>query len=201
MTEQDSGNRTDPHPADAVKIRRAVLEDLRGLARVHVDGWKTTYRGMVPDEVLDHLTIESDIAAGFGEWLKDRRPEVAQFVALSPDQEIIGYARACPNGESAYSYSGELEAIYVLKSYQGRGVGTALVRHVARFLVGTGRTSMIVWVLPQNPYRRFYERLGGAIVGERVSQSHRLGVGPLPEVGYGWRDIRPLAMGPRARSS
>ncbi|HEY1197845.1 MAG TPA: GNAT family N-acetyltransferase [Thermoplasmata archaeon] len=184
---------TDFRPSASVNVRSAVLADLHGMARVHVNGWKTTYRGMVPDELLDRLTGEGDIARGFGSGLKERRPGAEQFVALTPPEEIVGYAHACPNREPDSDFTGELEAIYVLKSYQGRGVGTVLVREVARHLVNTGKTSMIAWVLPQNPYRRFYERLGGALVGKRVSQPHRLGVGPMPEVGYGWKDIRGLA--------
>jgi ribosomal protein S18 acetylase RimI-like enzyme len=176
-----------------VTIRRAILADLKEMARVHVSGWKTTYRGMVPDEILDHLTVEGDIASGFGRGLKERQPGAEQFVAVTPAQEIVGYVRACPNRDSDLDFTGELEAVYVLKSHQGRGVGTALVREATRFLVSTGRTSLIVWVLLQNPYRRFYEHLGGTLVRERIAQPHRLGVGPLPEVGYGWKDIRGLA--------
>lgn len=49
---------------------------------------------------------------------------------------------------------------------------------------------MIVWVLEANPYRRFYEKLGGVSVRRRVVPV--AGV-PLPEVGYGWKGITQLA--------
>lgn len=180
-----------PTPPGAITVRRATLDDLRGMARVHVETWRTTYRGMVPDDRLDCLTVDSDIAGGFGSWLKDPPPDVAQIVAVSPAGEIVGFALACPAREPDPNYTGELGAIYVLKSHQGRGVGTALVREVARHLVSTGRTSMLVWVLEPNPYRGFYERLGG--VPYRTRQRHsRIAGGPLPEVSYGWKDIRPL---------
>ncbi|MGP8075717.1 MAG: N-acetyltransferase family protein [Thermoplasmata archaeon] len=173
-------------------VRRAGLADLEAMARVHVNGWKTTYPGMVPDEILDRLTVESDIASGFGSGLKEPRPGTAQFVALTQTDEIAGYALACPNRDPDPDFTGELEAIYVLKSHQGRGVGTALVQEVTRYLVNTGKTSMIVWVLEANPYRRFYEHLGGTLARRRIGKPHRLGGGPLPEVGYGWKDIRRL---------
>jgi GNAT superfamily N-acetyltransferase len=160
---------------------------------VHVSAWKTTYRGMMPDELLDLLSVERDIATGFGAGLQRPRSGAEQFVALTPTEEIIGYALACPNRNPDPAFTGELEAIYVLASYQGHGVGTRLVREVAQYLASTGRTSMVVWVLKQNPYRRFYERLGGTLVGERVGLPHRLGGGPLLEVAYGWKDIRGLS--------
>jgi GNAT superfamily N-acetyltransferase len=184
---------TDLRPSASVNIRRAVLADLRGMACVHVDGWKTAYRGIVPDEILDHLTVESDLASGFGSGLKERRPGEEQFVALTSADEIVGYAIAGPNRDPNPDFAGELEAIYVLSSHQGRGVGTALVRELAQYLLSMGTTSLIVWVLEQNPYRRFYERLGGFPAGQRMGRPHRLGGGLLSEVGYGWNDIRRLA--------
>jgi GNAT superfamily N-acetyltransferase len=160
------------------------------MARVHVDAWKTTYRGIVPDAHLDGLTCESDIARGFGRWLKDPPEGSAHLVATSASGEIVGFAVCGPNREADPDFSGELGAIYILKAHQGRGVGRALVREVARHLVGIGLTTMIVWVLEQNPYRRFYEKQGGTATRRRVVPV--AGV-PLPEVGYGWKDIRPLA--------
>jgi GNAT superfamily N-acetyltransferase len=183
---------TEPVPTGPVFVRRAVPDDLTGMARVHVETWKTTYRGIVPDERLDRLTVESDIAGGFGRWLREPPAGVAIFVALTRADKIVGFALACPPREPEPDFSGELGAIYVRKAHQGRGVGTALVRDAARHLLHLGRTSMIVWVLEQNPYRRFYERLGGVVVRKRMRDSRLAGV-PLPEVSYGWKDIRRLA--------
>ena len=85
---------TDLRPSSSVNVRRAVLEDLPAMALVHVNGWKTAYRGMMPDELLDRLTVESDIASGFGSGLKERRPEADQWVAQTSDGAIVGYAVA-----------------------------------------------------------------------------------------------------------
>jgi hypothetical protein len=46
---------------------------------------------------------------------------------------------------------------------------------------------MIVWVLAQNPYRRFYEHSGGVVMRRRTEP--HLGT-HLPEFGYGWKDVR-----------
>jgi hypothetical protein len=47
----------------------------------------------------------------------------------------------------------------------------------------------LVWVLAENPSRRFYGRLGGRPVYEKTVI---IGGVPLLEVGYGWQDVHTL---------
>ena len=183
----------DESPAPTVNVRRATPDDLMGMTRVHVDTWKATYRGIVSDRYLDELTYESDIARGFGRWLKEPRTSWAYFVAEDSVNGIVGFANGGPARDSDPDFQGELGAIYVLKSRQGTGVGRALVREVARYLVQSGLPSMIVWVLEANPYRRFYAKLGGTAARRRTAT---VAGAPLPEVGYGWKDVRNLAKWP-----
>lgn len=170
-------------------IRPARTEDLPGMARVHVETWKTTYRGIVPDERLDQMTVAWDLERGFGKWAVAPPPGVCSFVALSGPKDIVGFAVGEPNREPDEEFPAELVAIYVLRGYQGRGIGRALVGEVAGFHHAQGREAMLVWVLAANPYRRFYGRLGGRVVRERTAPV--AGV-PLAEVGFGWSDLRPL---------
>ena len=39
-------------------VREAMPCDAAAIARVHVDAWRTTYRGIVPDEYLSSLSYE-----------------------------------------------------------------------------------------------------------------------------------------------
>ena len=39
--------------ADGVIIRPDDVSDAVAIARVHVDSWRTTYAGIVPDDYLD----------------------------------------------------------------------------------------------------------------------------------------------------
>lgn len=71
----------------------------------------------------------------------------------------------------------------------------ALVAATAAALAGSGLTSMVIWVARDNsPARRFYERLGGAQVGEGCNQVQGLEV---VEAAYGWDDIGALAAADR----
>ncbi len=50
-------------------------------------------------------------------------------------------------------------------------------------------SSMLVWVLAENPARRFYEKLGGKLV---TTGSYSIQSVELAQVAYGWLDIAQL---------
>lgn len=58
-----------------------------------------------------------------------------------------------------------------------------------RWLIDSGFESMSLWVLAQNPARRFYEQLGGTAVEEKTIE---IGGRKLAEVAYGWDDLPAL---------
>jgi len=183
---------TGPSESGSIRIRRAEPDDLRSMARVHVETWKSAYRGLIPNNRLDTLTVESDIAGGFGSYLKQPPPGLAEFVAVTTGGEVIGFAMGGPAREPEPGYTGELGSIYVLSSHQRQGVGSALVGEIARHLLGTGHTTMMVWVMEPSPYRRFYEHLGGAL-HRRALHPSRIAGGPVSTVSYVWGDIRQLS--------
>jgi hypothetical protein len=42
----------------AVNIRQAILSDARAVAEVHVQSWRSAYRGLVPDEYLQARSVD-----------------------------------------------------------------------------------------------------------------------------------------------
>ncbi len=174
-----------------IQIREARSEDARGIAEVHVASWRTTYRGIVPDEHLARLSVEQRAQR----WMETLALGI-EIVYVAEDEtdvgegRIVGFASggAERDGE-APDYDGELYAVYILQEYHGQGIGQRLVRAVAERLAASGFNAMLVWVLATNPSRGFYERLGGQFVGEKAIE---IGGVSLSEVAYGWRDIRAL---------
>jgi L-amino acid N-acyltransferase YncA len=173
-----------------VTIREATLDDAPGVAHVHVDTWRTTYRGMVADSYLDSLKYE-DSAERWGRGLSNPERRGFAFVAENEAGEVVGFAAGGPQRSDVPGYDGELYAIYVLQDQQGKGIGRALAQAVARELLARGIRSMVVWVLTDNhPSRRFYESLGGVWLREQEFELDGL---MLMETGYGWEDISGLA--------
>lgn len=172
-----------------MQVRPARVADSGAIARVHVDSWRTTYAGLMPDEVLAGLSYERR-AQAWREVLSGIGGGDITLVAEADPAGVFGFASGGPERENDAIYRGELYAIYLLAEHQGQGVGRQLVSAFARELVARGMNSMLVWVLAGNPARGFYERLGGTWVREKPIT---LGGATLVEVAYGWQDIRPLA--------
>lgn len=44
-----------------MKIRLASLNDVEGIAKVHLESWNTTYKNIISDSYLSNLTLEGRI--------------------------------------------------------------------------------------------------------------------------------------------
>lgn len=170
-----------------ILIRPGTFEDAPAIARVHVDTWRTTYAGIVPDEHLAKLSYERS-QSRWQEHLSEH-PEQATFVAEEPPGRVVGFTSCGAIREPVGDVDGELYGIYILKEFQGRGIGRALVRQVALHLAEQGFHSMALWALKENPACGFYERMGGSLAAERTIE---IGGKLLPEVAYAWQDLTAL---------
>lgn len=140
-----------------VFIRRAEILDAVGIAKVHVDSWKTTYKNIVPDSFLDNLSYEQRTEL----WKKNISEEGnGVFVAENDEGEIVGFVSGGKRGNNHTENAGDLTAIYILKSYQGMGIGRKLVEPMFNQFEKLGYTTIFVEVLEQNKSLHFYEALG-----------------------------------------
>jgi len=177
-------------PGQFPRIRRAVPSDCRAIAEVHVAAWRETYAGLVPDDVLRNLSIErrEDFWRGA---VTQAQSTTRVFVAEIGVLGIVGFAACGPRRSALLTQDGEIFAIYLRRPAQRRGLGRRLMRAMAADMLARGLNSAAAWVLEGNHgARRFYERLGGVLVGE---QTVTLGEVALREVAYGWADLAALA--------
>lgn len=171
-------------------IRRASLADLSGLVKVHVDAWKSTYRGIVPDDYLDRLNYEQG-AKGW-ERMLSQDSDSHVYLAAGTSGTVVGFASGGPNHGKEEGYDAELYAIYILEEHHRQGIGKALLSRLAENLCGGGFHALLTWVLADNtPSRRFYESMGGIPVGQK---DITIGGKSLVEVSYGWPDIEALTV-------
>lgn len=176
-----------------LRLRPATVEDAWALARVQNAAWLETYKGLVPDELLASLTDEVR-AQQWQSILKD--PDNFKSIAVylvERDDGLIGFGQACRQrfeGLLDQGYDGEVSGIYLLKQAQGRGYGRLLFEALIDDLAAEGCKAVSLWVLRENTQaRRFYEHLGGRLLGEQQHEDVPGGV--ITEVAYGW-DRLPL---------
>ncbi len=173
-------------------IREATLADARAIARIHIDSWRSTYRGLVSDEFLDNLRLE-DRLARWEQLLSFQQRGTVSYVAEDAPGQVVGFGYGGPERTGHPDYKGELWALHIAGPYQRAGLGRRLTAGVAERLHDMGLNSILIWVLKYNhPARRFYERLGGMYVTERLEA---FAGGSIEEVAYGWPDITTLIEG------
>src|SRR3712207_3259974 len=109
-------------------IREASLEDVPAIARVHVDSWRTSYRGIVPKGCLAGLSYEHFEERWRGWLLGVGDPRWTYRVAEQPPSgRIVGFASGGPRQGPAYAdYGVELYALYLLREHQRAGIGRGL---------------------------------------------------------------------------
>ncbi len=77
-------------------IRTAQFEDAAGIARVHVDCWRTTYKGIFPDDLLARLSYEGR-EQSWQRALSD--PAQITFAAEDEAGKIVGFINGGPERE------------------------------------------------------------------------------------------------------
>ncbi|WP_282935211.1 GNAT family N-acetyltransferase [Paenibacillus sp. RC67] len=168
-----------------MNIRKAVLSDAPGIAKVHVDSWKTSYTNIIPDEYIVKLSYEKR-----EQMWKGIIPKGIVFVAENDHGKIVGFSDGGAERSGKYpEFDGELNSIYILQEYQGQGIGKLLVKSVVNELKNNGMKSMLVIVLEDNSSRLFYERLGGK---KMDTLEIEFAGKKLKELVYGWEDIHTL---------
>lgn len=168
-----------------MKIRAARIDDAAGIAKVQVESWKTTYRGIVSDSYLSSLSV-SQREDRWQQILQNLGQHQVIYTAENLQGEVVGFAIGGPSRSQEYSYEGELYAIYLLEEYQGQGAGRSLFHAIVEFLRENGCGSMIIWALRDNPAGRFYEAMGGRPVGQK---SIEIGGEEHIELAYGWESL------------
>jgi len=171
-----------------IRIREAQKRDSAAIAKVHIDSWRTTYKGIVSDDYLSVMSY-TERERRWQEFFEEKDHFQFAYLAEEENGQIVGFASAGVNRAEIADYQGELYAIYILREYQGNGIGRQLTEAVARRLLHEEIRSISVWVLEKNPACRFYEALGGK---KLLEKEINIGDTKLIEVAYGWKDIKIL---------
>lgn len=174
-----------------VDIRLARPDDAGAIAQVHVAVWQSAYRGLLPEDLLDQLSVERRQAM----WTDILTAYAATHPVLVAEDfgvGICGFGNVGPlRDEAVQGYTGEFKTLYLLPRYQRRGIGRSLFCRLASLLIHRGHDAAIAWVLAANPACGFYEAMGGALCAQRAEASDERET--VEDLAYGWTDLPALA--------
>jgi len=164
-------------------IRKATLQDAEAIARVHVDSWKTTYKGIIPDDFLNNLsyTQRSDL------WTQ-AIPQQDHYIMVAETSEgqIVGFADGWKKETNTVAHSGDLTSIYILEAYQGNGIGKQLLQSLFKIFKQLGWQKIFVEVLEDNKTCDWYKYYGATLFKTVVIQIDGV---LLNERIYEWNNI------------
>jgi ribosomal protein S18 acetylase RimI-like enzyme len=142
-----------------VQFREATINDINSIALLHAESWRKHYRGIWSDNFLDNDVYKERMDV----WQQRlSKPEQNQYVLLAEKEcELCGFA--CIYSDDDTLFGTLLDNLHVSGKEQGLGIGTQLMKQVAKKINARQQTTnFYLWVLEENyPAREFYERLGG----------------------------------------
>jgi ribosomal protein S18 acetylase RimI-like enzyme len=140
-------------------IRRWTLDDLPAVQRVLRETWRDAYGSFIPEVDLDayfheHYNLEA-LRQLFG-------TEGVDGLVAQVDDEVVGIARTAFNAEEMRF---TVASLYVLPTYQGKGIGSELLAHAERLALACGADVIWLGVMEQNtPALQWYQRIGFTFV-------------------------------------
>ena len=137
-------------------IRPARVQDVRQMARVHVRCWQETYRGLMPDAVLDDPGFPAARERMWTEVLTSGRYRQNRVAVAERDDELAGIAMSGPPEDAAAGWRRQLYVLYVYAADHGMGAGRALLEAVI-----DPAEPVALWVADPNPRAQAFYRKHG----------------------------------------
>lgn len=157
-------------------IRLNTIEDQTAIAKIKIDSWKYTYKGIIDEEYLSSLNYQEQTdkyIASFAEYKKS-----VLIAEHQKTKEIVGYS--CFSTEPNEYAESELISIYLNPKHLRKGIGSCLLRETIKELKKYNKKNMILWCLKDNTKAiKFYEKMGGikthtkmAKIGNKIYQEY-----------------------------
>ncbi|ASK60897.1 GNAT family N-acetyltransferase [Virgibacillus phasianinus] len=170
------------------QTRKAVYGDAEAIANIHINSWKSTYRDLINERDISNITFENRLALWETILTINNKEDQCTYV-IHNEEKIVGFVNGGPERTKRFNYDSEIYTIYLLDEYQRLGLGAELLQTFAEDMKLKGNSSILVWVLKQNPSSKFYERYQAEPVGEEETT---IGEGTYQETAYGWESIEQL---------
>lgn len=153
-----------------IEVREATADDAEQIATAQIEGWRTGYRGLLPDAYLDAPSFAQQRVDRWRGWAATGGSPATQVSVATIDGEVVGFGLCGPehdNEPPRPTGRGQVYAFYLRPAAWGSGAAAPLMAHGRARLHAAGFREAVLWVLRDNPRaRRFYEREGWSPTGK-----------------------------------
>lgn len=141
-------------------IKEADVKYIDEIATIHCDSWKSTYKDIVPADLLEKRTYSEQKEKWLKRLFNNDNTNEFMYLALTDDDKVIGFATGSiddPNKE----HDSILFCLYIDDKYHKCGIGRKLVEKIKSELKKQGAEDMVLWAYKDNTACSFYEHIGG----------------------------------------
>ena len=147
-------------------IRDANLEDIPEVAKLHVDSWNNTYKGIIEQDYLDSMKKNLD------KRIKRMKEEfrLRKMIVATINDEIVAFSEFILSNEFSkdLDIDCELCGLYVKNEYLKSGIGTQLFDYVRNIFIKNHKKKMGLWCVEENNNAiNFYQKKGGVVTAKK----------------------------------
>lgn len=149
-------------------LQKASEKDAEKLAKLHIKTWQITYQKIIPDEILNKLSIPERIKQ-WKKWLHSI--DSITYIAKHND-DILGFISFGKERDNDFNDvdTAEIYALYVDPDYWQQNIGNLLMSKASHKLQKDGYEVVVLWVIEKNLIaRKFYEKNSFAKTIEKKS--------------------------------
>ena len=147
-----------------IKIRSTNKTDIKQIAAIKINGWKTAYLDIIDNEYLDSIDIDKEVE-------KYSNYSLDNIFVAELNNEIVGFCRVYDYDKSPYEDKNidcEIREIYVEYDLKRKGIGSQIFNYVMKYFKNKGKNKLYIGVFEDNyKSRKFYEKMGG-VLGDKT---------------------------------
>ena len=176
-----------------LRVRKATLDDVRGIVNVHTAGEEP--EGNLYERYSmggPWMSVET-LAIHLNNLLLDKQPvAVAELNGKTVGEVEVFLSEEPIRGE--LRRIAHVDVIEVHPDYRGRGIGRALIEFVEE--IARERKAQLLTVSPDENARGFYERLGfdTFLFSGTIAWIPARGAGETEVLEFGWEDVKNLGL-------
>jgi GNAT superfamily N-acetyltransferase len=144
-----------------MQIRDSVTDDTKSVIEMVQSSYKFSYRGYLPDEYLDNLSINQELLAKWLNYIQNHERYVAESQG-----KIVAFLMV--DGDKKAKIF-EICILYVSPDYQKKGIGSSMVDYICNIKKEQSYEKCKLWTIKKGPSVVFYVKNGFIATSEEKS--------------------------------